>query len=128
MALSFELLRQDDLLALRVDAENLKLDASDPKNPKLIVDKPNRPAFLIVQFPPQSITEKAYFEVAQNVPDSSVPPQFGDDPLDAAGNVPSRMAGGSRLVFKLPKSVTEIPFRMNAVLDWSKFELVLSPT
>jgi hypothetical protein len=128
MSLSFELLRPDDLLALRVDAVNLKLDASDAMNPKLKIDQKSLPAFLVIQFPAQSITEKAYFEVAANVPDSSTPPQSGDDPLDAPGDVPSRMAGGSRLVFRLPKALQEIPFRMDALLDWSKLELVLSST
>src|SRR5450631_2542185 len=107
MSLSFEILRPLDLLALRVEAVNLKLKVSQPDNPKLVVDKPSDPAYLVIQFPPQSITEKAYFEVAPNVDGSP----GADDPLDAPGSVPARMAGGSRLVFQLPKTITEIPFR-----------------
>ena len=128
MSLSFELLRPEDLLALRVDAMNLKLDVSDVNNPKLRVENKTLPAFLVIQFPPQSINEKAYFETAANVPDSSQPPQSNDDPLDPPGSVSSRMAGGSRLVFRLPKSLQSISFRMDALLDWSQFELVLSST
>src|SRR5665213_4105517 len=128
MSLTFELLRPDDLLALRVNALNLKLDASDPQNPKLVIEQPARPSYLVIEFPPQSITEKAYFEVAANVPDSSPSPQSADDPLDPAGSVPSRMAGTSRLVFRLPATMKQVPFNMAALLDWSKFDLVLSPT
>lgn len=120
MPLTFELLRPDDLLAVRVDAVNLKLDSSDPSKPKLVVESSSHPAYLVVHFPPQSITEKAYFETVNSGP--------GSDPLDAAGNVPGRMAGSSRLVFRLPKQVKELPFNMAALLDWSKLELVLSPT
>ncbi len=128
MALSFELLRAEDLLALRIDTVNIRLDAADPKNPVLVREHPNHPAYLIVQFPPQAIAEKAYFEVAKNVPDSSTPPQSGDDPLDPPGSVPVRMSGASRLVFRLPKSVEHVAFRMDALLDWSAFDLVLSDT
>src|ERR1019366_9515002 len=120
MALTFELLRPDDLLVLRVDALNLKLDASDPKKPKLVPEVPTRPAYLIINFQPQSITERAYYETVNSGP--------GSDLLDAAGSVPVRMAGTSRLVFSLPKNMTQVPFNMAALLDWSQYDLVLSPT
>jgi hypothetical protein len=120
MALTFELLRPDDLLVLRVDALNLKLDASDPKKPKLVPEVPTRPAYLVINFQPQSITERAYYETVNSGP--------GSDLLDAAGSVPVRMAGTSRLVFQLPKNMTQVPFNMAALLDWSQYDLVLSPT
>jgi len=120
MALTFELLRPDDLLALRVEVRNLKLNNSDRKNPKLVVETPGKAAYLIVQFPAQSITEKAYFETKNAGP--------GSDKLDAAGSVPALMTGPSRLVFRLPKKMNEIPFTMEALLDWSKLDLVLSAT
>jgi hypothetical protein len=120
MSITFELLREDDLLVLRVDTVNLKLDTSDAKNPKLVPESTAHPAYLIVQFPPQSILERAYLETENNGP--------GSDKLDAPGSVPVRMAGGSRLVFKLPSSMKHLPFNMNALLDWSKLEMVLSPT
>jgi hypothetical protein len=122
VSLSFEILRPDDLLALRVDAVNLKLEASDPENPRLVVEKKSLPAYLVVHFPPQSIIEKAYFETAPNVDGTP----GTDDPLNPAGSVPSRMAGDSRLVFQLPTAMTEIAFHTEALLDWSKLVLVLS--
>src|SRR5579875_1638966 len=109
MALTFELLRADDLLVLRVDTQNLKLDTSDAKNPKLVPQKAGDPAYLIYEFQPQSSAEKAYLETENNGP--------GSAPLDPPGSVPSRMAGASRLVFRLAKNTHSIPFTMKALLD-----------
>jgi hypothetical protein len=87
-----ELLRAEDLLFLQVETENLRLYAADPKNPKLVVDKPADPAYLVVTFPPQSIAEKAYFEQSVNVP-GNPPFNSGAHPLplpvalDPAGQV-----------------------------------------
>jgi hypothetical protein len=120
MPLTFELLRADDLLVLRVDTVNLKLDTADARNPKLVPEKTSHPAYLIVEFQPQSIFEKAYLETENDGP--------GSDALEAPGTVAARISGGSRLVFRLPKNLAQIPFTMNALLDWSQLELVLSPT
>lgn len=127
MALTFELLREDDLLALRVSVDNLTLDTHDAANPQLVRTNVNKSAHVTIEFPPQSILEKAYYEVAAHVVNPA-DPAAGDDPLDPAGSVPAMMAGSSRLVFKLPASVQKIPFNMTALLDWSQWELVLSPT
>ncbi len=140
MALKFELLRPDDLVTLKIEARNLRLDTSDHKNPKLVVEQSSKTAYLIFTFPPQSILEKAYFEVAQNVAQeppfnhpvplpAPQPPALPNAPdsLDTAGSVPVRMAGPSQLVFRLPPSLKEIPYRIDALLDWSKLELMLSP-
>jgi hypothetical protein len=136
MALTIALLRPDDLLTVTIEAQNLKLDTKDPKNPMLVVDKASEPAYLIVSFPPQAITEKAYFEtgnVTAEPPFNQVPPGTpplgnGNDPLDPAGQTPSRMSGPSRLVFQLPKKLTRIPYQLKSLLDWSQLTLVVSPT
>jgi hypothetical protein len=127
MALTFELLREDDLLALRVGTENLSLDTHTADKPLLVRADPAKPAYLTFEFPPQSIAEKAYYEVAAHVVNPANP-AAGDDPLDPAGSVPGMMAGGSRLVFKLPTAIKHIPFNINALLDWARWDLVLSPT
>lgn len=133
MALTIDVLRPADLLSLSIEAQNLQLDITDPKNPVLVVDDPSKPAFLIVNFPPQSITETAYFEVGNVTSDPSfnkpapVPPlQNTSDPLDFAGKTGSRMAGPSRLVFQLPKSLTRIPYQLKSLIDWSKLTLAIS--
>jgi hypothetical protein len=137
MALTVDLLRPDDLLTLTIEARNLKLDTKDPKNPMLVVDKSSQPAYLIVTFAPQGIIEQAFFETAANFPQepnfNNVPP--GTPPLPGAsdaflpaGQVPARISGPSRLVFQLPKNVKKIPYQLAALLDWSKFTLVVSDT
>jgi hypothetical protein len=116
MSLSFELLRADDLLAVSVDTVNLTLDASNPAKPMLVRVTAGQEAYLIYEFQPLSIIEKAYFES-----------QGSAAPLDPAGSVPSRMGGGSRLVFLWPATLTQLPFNLSSLLDWSPFQLVLSP-
>ncbi len=134
MPLSIDLLRPDDLLALHIDAINLRLDVSRPRRPKLVLEQRNNPAFLVVRFPPQSIIEQAYFQATPPLPP---PPAFNpppdpplpliDDPLDPPGSVGERMTGDSRLVFRLPAAIAEIPYTLEGLLDWSKLELVLPP-
>jgi len=133
------ILRPDDLVALTILPQNLQLDTSDPKKPMLVVKDSSAPAYLVVQFPPQSITEKAYFEVGNvtsepsfnQVPAGTPPLPAGDDPLDPSPGsltTPARIAGPSRLVFQLPKKLTKIPYQSEALLDWSQLDPVVSPT
>ena len=117
MALTFELLRADDLLALRVETVNLKLNTTTPGKPLLVRVAAAQDAYLVYEFQPLSIIEKAYYEDVN-----------GSAPLDGAGAVPARMAGSSRLVFRWPDTLKQVAFNLNALLDWSPFELVLSPT
>jgi hypothetical protein len=106
MELTIDVLRPEDLLTLTIEAQNLRLDTTDPKQPMLVVDDKSSPAYLIVTFPPQSITEKAYFEVGNPQPPFNTPPPgtpplgTTNDPLDPAGQTPARMCGPSRLVFQ----------------------------
>jgi hypothetical protein len=135
MGLTIELLRPDDLLTLTIEAQNLLLDATDPKNPVLVVDDSSQPAYLVVNFAPQHVIEKAYFETGNvtadppynHVPTGTPPLGTTDDPLDPAGEVPARIAGPSRLVFQLPKKLTSIPFQTASLLDWSQLKLIVSP-
>jgi hypothetical protein len=128
-----EVLRPDDLLSFYLNFVNLRLDTSNTRAPKLVVQDASNPAYLVVWFAPQSILEEAYFEVAADITsnptfDPSTPPlQTSDDPLAAPGSVPAYMAGRSRLVFEVPSSVKEIPYTIEALLDWSKLKLVVSP-
>jgi hypothetical protein len=136
--LTINILRPDDLLVLSIELHNLHLSAADPRKPELVLERQGRPAFLVVYFQPQSIAEKAYFEVDPNNKKSPpfdtnahnpTPPPLPSksDQLELPGNTPARMSDSSRLVFRLPPSVTKIPFQMEALLDWSKLHLVVSP-
>ena len=125
MNFSIEITRPDDLLRLRIDARNLKVDRDD-SGTHLIVDAAAQPAFLIVNFPPQAIAEGAYFEasiVPGDLPPGADPgPPVATETPAAPGSVPVRIARGSRLVFKLPAQA-RIPFTVAGLLDWSAFEL-----
>jgi hypothetical protein len=54
--------RADDMLNLRFEFYNLKLDKSDPQNPKLVPVTAGQPAAVVAVFPPQSLAEQAFFE------------------------------------------------------------------
>jgi len=83
---STEELRADDLLVLRLDFYNLRLQPVS--SGKQIVADSVGDSFIIVHFPPQHIAERAFDE---------------GDPLDSLLPPPvaARLAGESRLVFYL---------------------------
>jgi hypothetical protein len=114
-------LRPDDMLALRFEFVNMQLNPGGEGGQIAIIDR-NRPAYMLVHFPPQNIAEEAVFESS---------PEFDGG---SAGNVSfprparSRLAGLSRLAFSVPTSVGTIPYTLEALLDWSKYELSVAPT
>ena len=133
MALIFEVLRPDDLVTLSVEAINLRLDTSNPDTPNLVRDGSGLPPILIYHFAPQAIFEQAYFETAAlapqpfNPPPSTPPlqtppalPSASDSPQLPPGATASRMSGASRLAFQLPNSISQIPYTVEALLDWDK--------
>jgi hypothetical protein len=126
-------LRPDDLLNLEVVAVNLRLDATDAENPVLVVDDPAQPALVVVGFPPQTIFERAFFDSSAPAPQTPVqdpaPAPPSPDPtatLPDPGAVQFRLGGESRLVFKVPADA-QIPYTVAGLLDWSAFELAVSP-
>lgn len=128
-----EVLRPDDLLSFYLNFVNLRLDTSNTRAPKLVIDDTSNPAYLVVWFAPQSILEEAYFETAAKITtnpgfDSQVPPlQTTNDTIAAPGSVPAYLAGQSRLVFQVPQRVSGIPYTIEGLLDWSDLNLVVSP-
>ncbi len=99
-------LRPEDLLVLRFQFVNFVLKTESGQPARLMRIKPDKPAYIIVHFPPQHIAEQAFLEQAPEVSglegamedDSPVPPP-----------VESRLAGASRLAFRVPDDVSEIP-------------------
>jgi hypothetical protein len=135
MSVSFTILRPEDLVWLNVETQNLILDSSDAKNPVLKVASASSPAYLVFNFPPQSIAEQAFFEEdpgnPQEPPFNNIPPTspqlpITSDPLLVPGSVQARMAGPSRLVFQLPSGITSIPYQTAALLNWKSLQLVVS--
>lgn len=143
-----QLVRPEDLLNLRVEGINLRLDADDPAAPALVIDDATAAAYLVVSLPPQSIAEQAYFEAAIVQPPQADPANPGqpltikgeaiparpdgtagkatNEPLDPPGKVRARMGGRSRLVFGVPAG-TRIPYTTEGMLDWSNLELSVHP-
>jgi hypothetical protein len=135
-------LRPDDLLNLEIVAVNLRLDTTDAENPVLVVDDPAQPALLVVGFPSQTIFEEAFFDSSAPSPktpeqDPSPAPAHKPTPPDPnpdngpktpsnPGSVQFRLGGESRLVFKVPTDA-RIPYTVAGLLDWSTFELAVSP-
>lgn len=128
MAFSIEITRPDDLLRLRIEGRNVRVDRGEG-GASLSVEDVNRPAFLLVHFAPQAIAETAYYEakavaIEQDPTPGAPPPPAppaGEIPA-APGSVPARLSHGSRLVFKLP-AAAKIPLTIEGLLDWSGFEL-----
>jgi hypothetical protein len=111
VTLGFDVLRPDDLVALRIEARGLVLDASDAARPVLRRDPgAEGEPLLIVSFPPQTMTERALGETEPGLP---------------AGAAEARIGGPSRLVFRLPAAVESLPYTIAGVLDWSRLEPVL---
>ncbi len=131
MQLIAELYRPRDLLALSISAENLQLDTSDKNNPNLTHTDAKQPAYLTYEFQPQSIFEQAYFEALPYPPPPGQPSDVdnGKSPEDPVppGQVGARITHPSRLVFLVPSSVSSIPFTVEGLLDWSKFQLQVVP-
>jgi hypothetical protein len=131
VTVKFELLRPDDLLDLQIEGDNLQLDTSQPDKPALVPQDPQKPAYLIVTFPPQTIAEQAYFESSPTQP----PPQKNPDyyntihPPDSSPSVPvqARIGGATRLVFRIsPAANTRIPFTIESLINWGSYELSVS--
>lgn len=142
MAIKIELIRPDDLLNLRVEAVNLRLDADGEEGPALVVEDERERAFLVYTFPPQSIHESAYFMASIVKPatdkdytrpdqDAGQPPSFVEkqDPPgqpQAPRKTSAQLARPSRLVFEV-RPDTRVPYSVEGLLDWSKLDLSVSP-
>lgn len=138
MTFTLSILRPDDLLNLRVTCVGLRI-AKDNQGQSRLVPESDDQAHLIFTFPPQSITERAYYDAAEkydppdpddggdynDAPQGS-PPVIGDP--DAPGDAPARISGQSRLVFRLNEKARSsgIPLTIDGLLDWTNLELVVT--
>lgn len=136
MPFKVDVIRPDDLLNLQIEFRNLKLDTRTPGDPALVPEDAAQVAYLIVQFPPQTIAEEAIYAAqpggAQPPPDERGKPANQPPGPTAGSQMPgrarSRMAQPSRLVFKIPaNSNPRIPYTTEGILDWSNLELSVSP-
>jgi len=111
--LTVSVVRPDDLLVLKFEFRHMTLQVG-PGRPPQLVRTPNAPRpIIIVHFPPQHVVEQAFRESES----SSEPVTF---PIGA------RIAGPSRLVFEVPDELPVIPYTLEALLDWSRFQQVVA--
>ena len=101
------LLRPFDLLSLELRYYNFNLSGNT-------LQKKGNPAYLVVVFQPQSISEQAWSEM--------------DDGTFETPTLPGRIliGGESRLVFEIPVAITSIPLDINELLAWDKYDLVVN--
>jgi hypothetical protein len=114
--------RRDDLLLLRFELRNLKIE---PGSPPRLKKAGSGTALLVVHFPPQTITEQTFFEAKPadfENPDPPNPEITKDKPDPPGGSeslegppIKARIAGESRLVFKIPDDF-DIPYTLEGIL------------
>ena len=112
-------LRPEDLLVLRLEFINFRLETGSP-TPALLRYEPGRPSYIAVYLQPQNIAEQAFFETAKgtNYPVKSPDPDSGEPKDDPYGPpVKARIAGPSRLVFRVPSNIDPIPYTLKSILE-----------
>lgn len=99
--------RPDDLLALDFTFENLR--QSEGAKPRLVRRVASRPATLIVRLQGQAVGEQDFQEVDPDNP--------GNAPEAVPALVQARLAGPSRLAFRMPEDADGLDFSLDALLD-----------
>lgn len=131
--------RPRDLLALDFTFVNLRVESDGQGNRQLTRREANKPAYIVVGFPPQHLLERAFFETSPETPIVHPPPSGqpvdpdkstgNEDPKDIDIPVASRLAGTSRLVFRVPGNVTALRYTLTDVLAACRdYELSVAPT
>lgn len=126
--LTVSVLRPDDFLAVGFAFVNLRLEQG--ATPRLVRADAAAPAFVILQLPPQHVLEEAFFESAG----PALPLARDDaDARRSSATLPSppvkgRLSGPSRLVFRVPTGIDEVPYTLAALLEACRsFPLQVSP-
>ncbi|MBI5858603.1 MAG: hypothetical protein HZB42_13270 [Sphingobacteriales bacterium] len=101
-----KLLRPEDLLSLELRYYNFTLSGN-------VLQKKGNPAYLVVIFQPQSISEQAWNETEGGLETPTVPGRI-------------MIGGDSRLVFEIPASISSIPLDIKELLAWEKYNLVVN--
>lgn len=105
--ISVRLLRPEDLLSLELRYYNFTRSGNT-------LQKSGNPAYLVVVFQPQTISEQAWKEEGGGVLETpSVP-----------GNI--LIGGDSRLVFEIPSSLNAIQLTTEDLLSWGNYPLVVN--
>jgi len=134
-SLTASVLRRDDMLALRFDFYNLvrnnqgDLVRQNAAQPAYIVATPGYGA----DYAPQNIAERAYLETAAALtprpaePADATAATVGETPADP-GMVEALLAGPTRVAFRVPDTMTAIPFTLPALLNFAQFQMNVVPS
>jgi hypothetical protein len=104
--ISVKLLRPDDLLSLELRYYNFNFSGSQ-------LQKKSNPAFLAVIFQPQAIAEQAWSETEGGFEAPTLPGKM-------------LMGGESRLVFRIPDTISSVSLTLDDLLAWEKYELAVN--
>jgi hypothetical protein len=107
------IIRPDDLVVLAFDLVNLKVQPGKEDDKAQLVKQGSGAAYLIVRFPPQNIAEIAFFSTEEVVTD--IEPAGEVEPPDEPP-IQARLAGWSRLVFRVPDERLPIDWTLEALL------------
>ena len=110
---SIEVVRPQDFLNLKFEFANLHLSSTQGAAPYFERETPSRPAYIIVEFPPQSIGEQSFFAGSTYQPP-----------------VRTLLSGPTRLVFYIPSTQKTVKFSLTedgGLLDWSLWSLSVAP-
>jgi hypothetical protein len=120
LSIKLSVLRPEDLLVLHFEFVNLRLEVGADRPARLVRQQQNRAAYILVTFPPQAIGEQAFYET-----------ETAGSPGDETPTMPpvkNRISGPSRLAFRLPAGVNEVPYTMEALLSWTHYDHALVPS
>jgi hypothetical protein len=146
---SCNLIRTQDMIMLKFDFVNMKLNAR--RNYLRKINKKIN-AYMIVHFPPQNVAEQAFYQAEEgiafshnpndktcdidslrimipfngNIIDLCLPHPVKGKDQELVLPVKARIGGPSRLVFRI--SVERIPFTIQDLLDWKRYELSVMST
>ncbi|HEX2099108.1 MAG TPA: hypothetical protein VHF69_00510, partial [Candidatus Synoicihabitans sp.] len=137
-------IRPRDLLVLDFTFVNLRVEVRSDGARHLVRAQVDRPSYLVVGFPAQHVLERAFFEEAEEAPVQDPPPakpgqppyppdpdktSSSETPQNSDVPVATRLAGPSRLVFRVPATFSSLPYTLEAVLEACRnYELSVAPT
>jgi hypothetical protein len=117
------IIRPEDLLVLDFELVNLRVEKSKDEKPAEIVKQGSGLAYLVVRFPPQHLTEIAYFTTAEDIPVSRPagelldPDESSSDETPDAPPIQAILSGWSRLVFTVPDDRLPIQWTLEELLQ-----------
>src|SRR4051794_9921967 len=120
-----EVARAEDMLLLRFSFINL-IPVDDADGPILMRESDDEDAYVVVQFPPQSLIEKVFDEKPAG-PAPIGKPALPGNPEPIVVPTIARLSQPSRLAFLIHRQVSRIPLNLEALLDWESWSPHLAP-